>query len=211
MDLSTWLLFSCIALVSVVSPGPAVLLAVTNGIRYGFVRSLYSSLGNVIGILIVSGAAIFGMGAILKTSAFLFTVLKICGALYLIYLGVRQWVSRHRLFEINPDISGAGRDNCSAFIKGFFVALSNPKAILFFTALFPQFVDLSKPVPMQFAVLTFTFMALSFLILAIYAKSAHAFKGWVMTGSRMTWFNRISGIIFVSFGLGILRIKNRAV
>ena len=91
MELSTWLLFSSIALIATISPGPAVLLSVTNGLMHGFTRSVFSSLGNITGILIVSSAAALGLGAVLQSSTFLFTTLKFCGAIYLIYLGIRQW------------------------------------------------------------------------------------------------------------------------
>ena len=94
MELSTWLIFSSLAIVATVSPGPAVLLSLTNSLMYGFTKSVFSSLGNISGILIVSSAAAFGLGAVLQTSVLLFTVLKFAGAIYLIYLGIRQWRSK---------------------------------------------------------------------------------------------------------------------
>jgi len=140
----------------------------------------------------------------------LFTILKIVGAIYLIYLGVRQWRAKDNFFKTSSENEISAMGNRKFFIQGLLVALSNPKAILFFTALFPQFIDLSNPIAIQFAILTSTFMLLSFLTLVFYAKSAHACKKWFSTGSRAICFNRISGMIFVVFGLGILRIKNKA-
>lgn len=214
MQLSTWLLFSGIAFLSILSPGPAVLLAVTNGLRHGMITSICSSLGNIAGILMISGAAILGLGAVLQTSAFLFTLLKVTGAVYLIFLGVRQWQAEHHLFGASdsPDSDVQSvRGKRKSFVQGFLVALSNPKAVLFFTALFPQFIDLSKPVAIQFAILTSTFMLLSFLTLVMYARSAHFFKEWFSSRNRRLWFNRLSGAVFITFGLGILRLRNRAV
>jgi homoserine/homoserine lactone efflux protein len=98
MELSTWLLFSSIALVATISPGPAVLLSVTNSLTHGFTKSIFSSLGNITGIFVVSSATALGLGAVLQTSTLLFTILKFSGAIYLIYLGIRQWHSKCNVF-----------------------------------------------------------------------------------------------------------------
>ena len=210
MELSTWILFTGIALISTISPGPAVLLSITNSLTHGLCRSIFSSLGNISGILIVSGVASMGLGALLKTSAILFTFLKIIGAIYLIYLGIRQWRTKQNFFKASNEEGPSAQGNAKSFFQGVLVALSNPKAVLFFTALFPQFLDLSKPIAIQFTILTSTFMFLSFFSLIFYAKGAYAFKNWFSNGSRAIWFNRISGLVFISFGLGILRIRNKA-
>ena len=209
MEFTTWVIFFGLSLVGVISPGPAVLLAVTNGIQYGFKTSLYSSLGNITGLLIVSGAAILGLGAVLKTSALLFALVKTLGACYLIYLGIRQWFSNADWSKLDNPGQHLVRGRRKTFLQGLFVALSNPKAILFFTALFPQFIDLSRPVPLQFTILTATFMILSFSALAVYAKGAHALKTWLAVGRRSVWFNRVSGSVFISFGMGILCMKHK--
>lgn len=209
MEISTWLLFLSIALVAIISPGPAVLLSVTNSLTHGFTKSVFSSLGNITGILIVSSAAILGLGAALQTSTLLFAAIKFFGAVYLIYLGIRQWRSGRNIFEKSVQTSGHAQGRRKSFVQGLLVAISNPKAVLFFTAFFPQFVDLTKPVMAQFVILTATFMLFSFLVLLCYALSARFAKVWFARGSRSLWFNRISGTIFIAFGVGILRLRNR--
>jgi len=211
MELSTWLLFLSIALLAIISPGPAVLLSVTNSLTYGFKKSVFSSLGNITGVFIVSSAAALGLGAVLQTSTLLFSTLKIFGAIYLIYLGIRQWKSKHDIFEKSIETSKYNQEKRESFVKGLLVAISNPKAILFFTALFPQFIDLSKPIMIQFIILTSTFMFFSFFVLVIYALTAHSAKYWFAKRNRTIWLNRISGTIFITFGLGILRLRNRSV
>ena len=209
MELSTWILFLSIALVAIISPGPAVLLSVTNSLTHGFTKSVFSSLGNIAGIFAVSSAAALGLGAVLQTSILWFTALKICGAIYLIYLGIHQWRAKHNIFEKSIETSKARQGIPKSFVQGLLVAISNPKAILFFTALFPQFIDLSKPIFAQFIILTTTFMFFSFTVLVIYALSAHSAKGWFAKSNRAIWLNRISGTIFITFGLAILRLRNR--
>ena len=211
MELSTWLLFLSIALVAIISPGPAVLLSVTNSLSHGFTKSVFSSLGNIAGIFVVSSAAALGLGAVLQASTLLFSTLKIFGAIYLICLGIRQWKSKDNIFENSIETYKCKQGKRKSFVQGLLVAISNPKAILFFTALFPQFIDLSKPIMVQFIILTTTFMFFSFLILIIYALSAHSAKGWFAKENRAIWLNRISGTIFITFGLGILRLRNRSV
>jgi threonine/homoserine/homoserine lactone efflux protein len=211
MQLSTWLIFSGFALIYTLSPGPAVLLSVTNSIMHGFLKSIFSSFGNIIGIFIVSSVAVLGLGAILQTSVLLFTLLKLFGAVYLIYLGIRQWRSKQNIFMKNFNSFQADRGKLKSFIQGLIVAISNPKSILFFTALFPQFVDISRPIAIQFFILTMTFMLFSFLSLIIYALSAHSVRSWFSRGNRASWYNRVSGAIFISFGLGMLQMKNRSV
>ncbi len=210
MELSTWLLFLSIALIAIISPGPAVLLSVTNSLTHGFIKSIFSSLGNISGIFIVSSAAALGLGVVLQSSILLFSTLKIAGAIYLISLGIHQWRSKHNIFKKSIEASKSKQGVRKSFVQGLLVAISNPKAILFFTALFPQFIDLSKPIFVQFIILTITFMFFSFIILVIYAMCAHSAKGWFSKSNRAIWLNRISGTIFITFGLGILRLRNRS-
>lgn len=213
MSLHIWCLFCGITAISVLSPGPAVLLSVTNSLQKGMKASLFSSLGNITGIFLVSGAAVLGVGAVLKTSVVLFGLFKTCGAVYLIYLGLRQWLARP--VQVNPHAdhgaATAVRTGISRYyIQGVLVALSNPKAILFFTALLPQFMDVAQPVLPQFLILTITFMAFSFSALIFWAWGAHRFKTRVVRGRGLVWMNRISGSVFIGFGLGLLGMKPRA-
>ena len=96
MSLSVWILFVSVALTAVLSPGPAVLHAITNSMAFGWRRVAFSSLGNVLGLLVLSGLAMGGLGLLLKGSLLVFSALKALGAGYLILLGIRQWRSRGR-------------------------------------------------------------------------------------------------------------------
>jgi len=208
MELSTWLLFSVVALLAIISPGPAILLAISNSLTHG-TRSVYlSALGNEIGILIVSLSAVLGLGVILQTSTVLFLIIKVTGAAYLIYLGVRQWRSKTNLFDSSSNNEEKiARSQQSFFLEGLLIAVTNPKAILFFTALFPQFIDINAAVAPQFLIMTVTFMALSFLVLISYGKIASKAKHWFSTSKRVKGFNRTMGGLFIMIGLGLLQFK----
>ncbi len=212
MDLTTWIIFASVAIVAIASPGPAILLAISNSLNYGIKSVLLSSFGNISGLFILSSAAIFGLGAILKTSTTVFLIVKIAGAAYLIYLGVRQWRSKTNLFVSHSEESDGlvkkmSRKRKSLYLEGFLIAITNPKAILFFTALFPQFISLKSDLAPQFLIMTFTFMGMSFLALSTYGLLASKAKQWFSTSRRVKWFNRIIGGLFVVIGFGLLQLR----
>ena len=207
MEFTTWLLYMAVAIVAVISPGPAILLSISNSIRFGISKVVLSSFGNICGLLILSTAAIFGLGAVLKTSTTLFLIIKLIGAAYLIYLGIRQWRSKINFFDGVEKGSTQNKSNKRFFVEGFLIAMTNPKAILFFTALFPQFINTQQALIPQFLIMTFTFMAISFLTLVSYGLLAKKAKLWLSTGQRAKWFNRTLGSLFVLIGIGLLQLK----
>ncbi|MEE9445769.1 MAG: LysE family translocator [Cocleimonas sp.] len=207
MDFSTWLLFVAVALVAIVSPGPATLLTISNSLKHGTRSVVLSALGNETGIFVLSVSAILGLGAVLKTSTTLFLMIKIVGAGYLIYLGIRQWRSKTNLFTDVKRQQDDARSHKSFYTEGFLIAITNPKAVLFFTALFPQFINLQAALIPQFIIMTLTFMALSFLTLVAYGQLAYKAKNWFSTSKRVKWFNRTVGSLFVAIGVGLLQFK----
>ncbi len=209
MELSSWLLFIAVAVAAVASPGPAILLAISNSVRFGLSKVFLSSLGNISGLFLLSVAAIFGLGAILKTSTTLFLIVKLIGAGYLIYLGVKQWRSKANFFDeatfqTRPEKPKSSKRH---FTEGFLIAITNPKAILFFTALFPQFINIKESLSIQFFIMTLTFMAMSFFALMTYGLLASKAKRWFAKGERTKWFNRVLGSVFISIGVGVLQLK----
>jgi len=208
MQLTTWLFFFVIAFIAVISPGPAILLSISNSIRFGIGKVVLSSFGNICGLFILSSAAVLGLGAVLKTSTVLFTIIKIIGATYLIYLGIRQWRSKTNFFDKNDKNKiKIIKSHQRFFIEGFLIAITNPKAILFFTALFPQFINTTQSLAPQFLIMTFTFMLISFITLIGYGLLATKAKHWLATGQRAKWFNRTLGSLFVLIGVGLLQLK----
>ncbi|UGQ47427.1 LysE family translocator [Massilia endophytica] len=208
MELSHWLAYAGVALISILSPGPAILLAVSNSVGYGWRRTAWSSLGNVIGILVISGVTMGGLGALLQSSELLFSVLKTLGAGYLIYLGIRQARSKNSVFAQGEGKAPAvSRSNRQLFLDGLTLAISNPKAILFFTALFPQFLDHHAALAPQFAILTGTFMVFSFCSLMAYAAAARGTRGWFRSQRNVVAFNRSCGGLFIALGAGLLTLR----
>jgi len=212
MHFSNWLIFCGIALLVTFSPGPAVLLAISNSLVVGPRRAMISSLGNATGLFVVSGVAMAGMGAVLATSATAFMGLKIVGALYLIYLGIKQLSSKaSALADVKAESAAANLHTAPRlFSHGLTVALTNPKAILFFSAFFPQFLIHDASVFGQFFVLTTTFVACALLSHVFYVLLARVLKKQFARPHRMRLFNYVSGGLFVLLGLSLLRLRNKA-
>ena len=135
---------------TVFSPGPGVVMTLTNSIRYGINGTIGGILGISLGALIVAGISATGLGLLLATSASAFTVMKLIGAAYLIYLGIKLWNARE--FELKE--KDANEVNFGKrLIEGVTLQLTNPKAIFFFLSIFPQFIDASIGYIGQFSVL----------------------------------------------------------
>ena len=208
MNIDTLLIYVFVSFFYIISPGPAVFLAIYNGAVNGVKCVVVSALGNIIGLMLLSTLSITGLSAILLASATLFMAVKIIGACYLIYLGIKQIQSS------NKDKKGSSykleqqqRSLLSYFKEGFVVAITNPKPIIFFAALFPQFLDTEQSLLAQFSIMTLIFMLFSFMSLSTYGYLAQRAKGFLSNSNNVKWFHRISGGLFVSMGISLFTVK----
>lgn len=189
--------FLLVAAATVLSPGPGVVMTVTNALRHGFRGTFGGILGISAGALAVATLSATGLGVLLAASATAFTVLKYIGAAYLIYLGVRLWKAPPCRFEpAAAEPAGLGR----GFLEGISLQLTNPKAIFFFLSVFPQFVDHSRPGGRQFVLLVLTYSALVVLIHSGYALTAERARGWLTSERGGKALNRLGGATFMCFG-----------
>lgn len=206
MNIENLLMYTVVSFFYIISPGPAVFLAISNGISADIKTVALSSLGNIAGLFVLSSISILGLGALLTTSATLFFGVKIVGAAYLIYLGFKQFKTQHTIFSNNN--SKTHRRLFAYFREGFLLAVTNPKPILFFTALFPQFLNAEFAILPQFLSMTAIFMAISFMALFSYGYISKSAKGVLANQRRIAWFHRITGGLFIGMGVGLLTLKN---
>ncbi len=203
-------MYLMLVLVATATPGPAVLFIITNSTLYGWRRAVFAALGNIVGLLCLGIIAVTGLGAILETSETVFNVIKYAGAAYLVYLGIKLYLQKG--LDVNAMQYQLMPVNASAF-KIFFqalgVALSNPKAIVFLTALFPQFLNINIPLLPQFLRLIATLMIFSFSFLMLYALLAHTVKNWLIKPDRVKTVSRASGAIFIGFGVLLAASSNK--
>lgn len=208
MNIDTLLIYTIVAFFYITSPGPAVILAIVNGMRANMKIVMLSSFANVLGLFILSTASIFGLGILFKTSSNLFLLVKVVGAVYLIYLGIKFLLNKSSFHFDENNEKEKKKSNKTYFLESFFLAITNPKPILFFTAIFPQFLDMHINIIPQFFTLTGIFLFISFTSLCAYAYIAKKSKKWLSNKNRLTWFSRITGGMFIGLGVGILQLKN---
>lgn len=195
MTLTTLLLFSAVALVAIVTPGPTMLLALANGSRYGVRRALPGMAGAVASDFVLVGAVALGLGALLAASEFWFSVVKWVGAAYLAWLGLRLLRSRGGL-DLAAAAGAAGADAGTTgrgiFAKSFLVAVTNPKGYLFCSALMPQFVDPAAAQGPQYLAIAVVFAGLDFMAMLAYALiGARAVR--LLRRDAVLWLDRCCG------------------
>jgi len=198
MTILTILAFAFVAVAVIATPGPTVLLALTNGSRFGLRRALSGMMGAVMSDFILVGAAALGLGALLAASEFWFTVVKWSGVGYLAFLGVMLLRSKGVLSErLNAtDNSGSGSIR-SIFLKSFLVAVTNPKGYLFTSALLPQFIATNAPQVPQYVVLALVFAGIDFSIMFGYALlGSRAVR--LLKKSGALWLDRICGVTLLA-------------
>ncbi len=213
MTLSTYLLYLGAVALLVLSPGPTMLMCMTCSLQHGPRKALAAAAGSVTAVLGTMLLSALGLGALLAASETAFWALKALGAAYLIWLGVKTFRSQGSVFEQLPKDGVAAQATVSTrklFAQGLVVGGSNPKAILFFTAFFPQFLDPSAAWAPQFAVLASTFMAFEFTVLTLCAAGVARLAPVLRSGNRMRWFNRVSGGLFALMGSLLLVTRRTA-
>ncbi|RYX98203.1 MAG: LysE family translocator [Comamonadaceae bacterium] len=198
MTLSTYLLYLAAVALLVLTPGPTMLMCMTTSLNHGPRKAMASAAGSVTAVLGVMVLSAMGMGALLATSATAFLVAKIIGAAYLIYLGIKTFRSDAAVFD--PTAATTARSSRASYLKGLMVGASNPKAILFFAAFFPQFINPAAPFVPQFAVLALTFMAFELTVLTLCSLGVARIAPMMRASGPARWFNRISGGLFTLMG-----------
>lgn len=208
MQLDTWIYYTLAILVLTASPGPSSLLCLSKGVSSGFRLALTTALGSVSAITIILTLSFTGLGVVIASSEFVFNIIKWCGAAYLIWLGIQAFRSKQNDFS-KSDSAQVSTSHVSAYISGFIVGSSNPKAIIFFTALFPQFIDLTASLLTQYAIFAGTFVVFELSWLTFYALLGVKTSNWLFEAGRAKLFNRLTGGVFISAGV-MLSTANRS-
>jgi len=216
------------------TPGPNMLLAFQYGLNYGVKRTLWTLAGLSLGLFILLLSTLLGLDVISRQSPWLLTVIKTIGALYLVYLGISSWrdaADNSSLMddasamsaEVNAELISSSdksdilspRSLSSAAVKsapsdwilfrtGMWVSLSNPKAILFFAAFFPKFINFSAPLWPQYILLTLGLFLSETTWQLIYTIGGKKLAGWLDVGERLAWLNRGCGVIFILIAAALL-------
>lgn len=218
------IVYTLTVLVATITPGPSMLLALTHGVRYGVRRALASALGNTVASVLQALVAVAGLGVVLAASEDLFRVVRYAGAAYLVYVGI--CMLRAPAVPLNATAAAAGGTDGEAdagapgvpgapasdadggpgarklFAQAFFVAAGNPKAIVFFTALFPQFLAPGDTLARS-ALLVADLAVIAFLGMMLYAVAGSRIAALLATTRAARWYNRTVGVAFIGSGAGL--------
>jgi homoserine/homoserine lactone efflux protein len=205
MPLETWILYVATCFAATLTPGPAVLATMSVGLRSGALPATWTGLGVATANIIWIALSVAGLSAVMAASPALFLALKWAGAAYLIYLGLRLILRRSRAAEA---VAAARAVSPGAALgRGFVVQITNPKAIIFFGALFPQFITPGHMSLTQYVILTVTLFAIEWLVLSGYG--ALAAQGARLAGGPRwaTVTDKTSGALMIGAGLGLAAIR----
>jgi threonine/homoserine/homoserine lactone efflux protein len=192
--------FLAITVILVLTPGPIVTLVITTGSTRGIRAALVTVAGTSAGNAVLLAAIAFGLSWVLANAAFLFEIMRWCGAAYLIWLGINAWRGAgHGMGEPPADQVH--------FVRGFLVALSNPKTIAFFTAFLPQFVDASLPAGPQLAAMCVASVAIAACTDSGYAIAAGFGRRWLMHPARTKFLGRLSGLTLIGGGIWLSLVR----
>jgi threonine/homoserine/homoserine lactone efflux protein len=205
MDFTHWVSFVATVTILVMTPGPSVLLVTANSMKYGSGKTLGTILGDLSANLCQIVLASVGLASIVISSGELFQIIKWCGVAYLIYMGIMKIITKP---EIQLDESkGDTRSFSNLFAEGFLMSAANPKAIVFFAALFPLFISESLPFIPQVAILAITFLVLDGGSLLIYTKFASRLKAFLENQQKVHLQNRIVGVLLIFSGIMLSMVK----
>lgn len=201
MTLSTWWLFIIMTFVVSATPGPNMLYVMSTSARHGVNAAVVAMAGCMTALLAMMSISAAGLGALLHTFPTVFEVLRLAGAAYLAYLGVKCWrapVSDATDDGASPDAMPTAQWG-AIYRHGFLVAASNPKAILFAAAFFPQFIHPEAAKLPQFAILLATFSVIEVAWYFVYAVSGKSLAVYLRRATVMRAFNRVTGGVFIGF------------
>jgi homoserine/homoserine lactone efflux protein len=208
MDPTVWITYLVATILLSVSPGPGAFSSISSGLHHGFRLGMWNGIGmqaaNALVVLVVS----LGLGAVLLASETLFSIVKWAGVAYLVYLGVVTW--RAPATGFREDRDDAETTARGIFIRGFWVNATNPKGIIFFAAILPQFVDVARPQPMQYAILAATTFVVDLAVMMGYTALAARVMGAMRDPARLRWVNRGLGGLFVAAGVALATFRRAA-
>jgi homoserine/homoserine lactone efflux protein len=208
MTFESFAAYFFILFIATVTPGPTSLLAINHGLNHGVGKTVYSGLGNLLGNILMALVSMLGLGAILLTSGFIFAAIKWTGIVYLIYIGIKSII--RSFYETNDDRktkAPMNKRNNRLFLDGFVIAVGNPKGILFFTALFPQFINIKSATINGFLLIFTTLAIVAFGCYMLYAMFGVRLSRLFQIERFKKWFNRITGSIFIGTGLALALSK----
>ena len=202
--------FGVAALVLIVVPGPSVLFVVSRGVALGRRAAIVTAMGNAVGIYVQVVAVALGVGAVIERSVMLLSAIRLLGAAYLVYLGVQAIRHRRALASV-LDVGARAPERRNLAVEGFLVGASNPKWIVFFTAILPQFIDpAGAPVPVQMLALGGIAVAIAVVSDSMWGMVAGTARRWLASSPRrLEALGGVGGLTMIGLGLRLAAAGRR--
>ena len=207
MKFETWLLFVVTEAVLSLTPGPAVLYVLSQAIRKGATKSVWASLGILSANAMYFALSATSLGALIIASYDLFFLVKWAGAAYLIFLGVQTFLSKTSMLKLPDEESRTAGSNARIWRDGFLLQGANPKALLFFTAILPQFIEPKYAIALQVLILGVSSIVVEFIILLAYGQLAGRTLSLLNNPRFEKTSNRVAGVLLISAGFGLAQIR----
>jgi threonine/homoserine/homoserine lactone efflux protein len=207
VTLHNWWLFVVAVFLLSGTPGPNMLHVMTRSLAFGLRRSVAAMAGCLTGVIAVLAASAAGLAALLTALPGLFDILRYVGVAYLLYLGIRAWRADVSTRDIADDLLPPSHTPVALFRGGFLISISNPKLLLFAGAFLPQFVTPRASQPPQFGILVATFAVIEMSWYLVYGLGGHALARHLRRVELKRAFNRLTGGLFVGFGVALLGLR----
>lgn len=201
-----WITFVLATTIILIIPGPTIILVISQSVAHGKQSTLPLVAGVLLGDFTAMSGSLLGLGALMATSATLFSLFKWAGALYLLFLGCKLFFTQPNS-DNSENIVTSQKSSKSLFSSSFIVTALNPKSIAFFVAFLPQFIDPSKAVLSQLTIFGGTFLVLATINAAVYAIFALQLKQYIKQARVQKWFNRCGGTALMGAGIFTAGIK----
>ena len=198
--MDNYLVYIGVVVATIMLPGPAVVFTLNNSVMKGFSKTFAGICGVSLGVFAIASISATSIRFVLESSLVAFTLIKVLGAAYLIYLGVKMFRTKGGLQTTAVD---AQMSYFNVFFKGFLISITNPKGLVFFISIFPQFINEQEAYLPQFLLLAVTFCLLIVVIHTSYAMCAGMAKAKLSSEKGMSLLNKASGSLFVCFGVGL--------
>jgi threonine/homoserine/homoserine lactone efflux protein len=184
-----------------ITPGMCMTLALTLGMSIGYRRTLWMMAGELVGVGVVSVAAVLGIASIMLNYPWLFTGFKFVGAAYLFYLGVQMWRSKGKLAICTDNQNQATGNDWDLVVQGFVTAIANPKGWAFMISLLPPFINSSKALVPQLSILVSIILVSEFVCMTLYATGGKSLKHLLGQADNVRLMNRIAGTLMMGVGV----------
>ena len=211
MDIHVWTAYLLASLIIAVSPGSGAVLAMSHGVRFGVKRTGATILGLECGLVVILLIAGAGIGSLLVASEIAFNVVKILGALYLIYLGFSQW--RAPVSPVATNLTEKGEPSAALSTwrrrcaTGFLTNVTNPKGIVFMVAVLPQFIGQDRPLALQLLVMSLTTVAVDVAVMHGYALAGRSMQNLFRNAQALKIQNRFFGGLLMAIGTALFFVK----